>query len=176
MTSLLYAFSELQQHAHFAGNAWQADHIQAVFQGGGLCDISNMQTLCTICHAERTKAQAKARSHAKKAGGAQQPATNGKRARTAVATGAANLLAGGAGRKAKMQRKRAALAQLQGSMPEADSPVRRGAPSGEAGSRVSPHSAPGAAQDDGDDSCQELETVPRSASAALGTCAVAQIV
>ena len=32
------------------GNAWQADHVVPVFKGGGLCDIDNMRTLCTVCH------------------------------------------------------------------------------------------------------------------------------
>ena len=32
------------------GNAWQADHIVPVFRGGGLCDLDNMRTLCTLCH------------------------------------------------------------------------------------------------------------------------------
>ena len=33
------------------GNAWQADHVIPVFQGGGLCDVDNLRTLCTVCHA-----------------------------------------------------------------------------------------------------------------------------
>lgn len=36
------------------GMAWQADHIRPVYQGGGLCDIDNMRTLCTACHAGET--------------------------------------------------------------------------------------------------------------------------
>lgn len=32
------------------GNAWQADHIIPVYKGGGLCDIDNLRTLCTLCH------------------------------------------------------------------------------------------------------------------------------
>ena len=32
------------------GNAWQADHITPVYKGGGLCDIDNLRTLCTLCH------------------------------------------------------------------------------------------------------------------------------
>ena len=27
-----------------------ADHIVAVYQGGGLCDLENLRTLCVICH------------------------------------------------------------------------------------------------------------------------------
>lgn len=32
------------------GNAWQADHVIPVYKGGGLCDIDNLRTLCTLCH------------------------------------------------------------------------------------------------------------------------------
>lgn len=32
------------------GNAWQADHIVPVYKGGGLCDLDNFRTLCTVCH------------------------------------------------------------------------------------------------------------------------------
>ena len=28
-----------------------ADHIVAVYQGGGLCDLDNLRTLCVVCHA-----------------------------------------------------------------------------------------------------------------------------
>ena len=40
-----------------AGRAWQADHIKAVHQGGGLCSVSNLQTLCTVCHMQKTDRQ-----------------------------------------------------------------------------------------------------------------------
>jgi 5-methylcytosine-specific restriction endonuclease McrA len=33
---------------------WDADHIVPVIQGGGECDLSNMQTLCLKCHRART--------------------------------------------------------------------------------------------------------------------------
>jgi 5-methylcytosine-specific restriction endonuclease McrA len=36
---------------------WQADHISPVKNGGGFCDLSNLQTLCPDCHKEKTKAQ-----------------------------------------------------------------------------------------------------------------------
>jgi 5-methylcytosine-specific restriction protein A len=29
---------------------WDADHIVPVFQGGGECGLSNMRTLCLMCH------------------------------------------------------------------------------------------------------------------------------
>lgn len=55
-------------HAWRAGNAWQADHIRAVHLGGGLCDITNFRTLCTICHARVTKEQATRRAQMRAAG------------------------------------------------------------------------------------------------------------
>ena len=33
-----------------AGHLWQADHIIPVVEGGGECDLTNIQTLCTACH------------------------------------------------------------------------------------------------------------------------------
>ncbi len=33
---------------------WDADHIVAVIEGGGECDLSNMRTLCLKCHREVT--------------------------------------------------------------------------------------------------------------------------
>lgn len=33
---------------------WQADHIIPVSEGGGACDLSNFQTICTDCHLEKT--------------------------------------------------------------------------------------------------------------------------
>ncbi|HSU30107.1 MAG TPA: HNH endonuclease signature motif containing protein [Bryobacteraceae bacterium] len=33
---------------------WDADHIQPVVEGGGECDLSNMQTVCLKCHRQRT--------------------------------------------------------------------------------------------------------------------------
>lgn len=41
-----------------SGKAWQADHIVGVFEGGGLCTLANMRTLCTACHREVTAQQA----------------------------------------------------------------------------------------------------------------------
>ena len=37
------------------GDFWQADHIQAVAEGGGGCDLENLRTLCTPCHAMETE-------------------------------------------------------------------------------------------------------------------------
>jgi 5-methylcytosine-specific restriction enzyme A len=35
---------------------WDADHILPVAEGGGECDIENIQTLCLLCHRAATKA------------------------------------------------------------------------------------------------------------------------
>merc|ERR1719160_1585490 len=37
------------------GMFWQADHIVPVAEGGGEADLSNIRTLCTICHQKETK-------------------------------------------------------------------------------------------------------------------------
>jgi 5-methylcytosine-specific restriction protein A len=35
---------------------WDADHVLAVAEGGGQCDLSNMRTLCLLCHRRATAA------------------------------------------------------------------------------------------------------------------------
>ena len=35
---------------------WDADHLVPVAEGGGQCDLSNMRTLCLLCHREATAA------------------------------------------------------------------------------------------------------------------------
>jgi 5-methylcytosine-specific restriction endonuclease McrA len=35
---------------------WDADHVVPVAEGGGQCDLSNMRTLCLLCHGEATAA------------------------------------------------------------------------------------------------------------------------
>jgi hypothetical protein len=59
------------------GNAWQADHILAVFEGGGCSGLGNLRTLCVCCHKEVTAQQAKARAQGKRErnGREQQPKT-----------------------------------------------------------------------------------------------------
>ncbi|XP_059136826.1 DNA annealing helicase and endonuclease ZRANB3 [Peromyscus eremicus] len=48
------------------GHFWQVDHIKPVYEGGGQCSLDNLQTLCTVCHRERTARQAKERSQARR--------------------------------------------------------------------------------------------------------------
>ncbi|XP_006834663.1 PREDICTED: DNA annealing helicase and endonuclease ZRANB3 [Chrysochloris asiatica] len=48
------------------GHFWQVDHIKPVYNGGGQCSLDNLQTLCTVCHRERTARQAKERSQVRK--------------------------------------------------------------------------------------------------------------
>ena len=50
-----------------AGHAWECDHIVGVYEGGGMCTVENAQTLCVVCHAEKTKAQAKDRAKKRRA-------------------------------------------------------------------------------------------------------------
>ena len=45
---------------------WQADHIIPVAKDGGLCDLSNIQTLCTSCHKGKTFKQATSNAKPKK--------------------------------------------------------------------------------------------------------------
>lgn len=35
---------------------WDADHVVPVAEGGGQCDLQNMQTLCLLCHRKATTA------------------------------------------------------------------------------------------------------------------------
>jgi 5-methylcytosine-specific restriction endonuclease McrA len=33
---------------------WDADHVLAVAEGGGECDLGNLRTLCLVCHRQKT--------------------------------------------------------------------------------------------------------------------------
>ncbi|KAM6178321.1 LOW QUALITY PROTEIN: DNA annealing helicase and endonuclease ZRANB3 [Rhynchocyon petersi] len=48
------------------GHFWQVDHIKPVYSGGGQCSLDNFQTLCTVCHKERTASQARERSQVRR--------------------------------------------------------------------------------------------------------------
>ena len=48
------------------GSFWQADHIVPVCEGGGLCGLEGLRTLCTRCHKRETKALAARRALARK--------------------------------------------------------------------------------------------------------------
>lgn len=56
------------------GDFWQADHIQAVAEGGGSCGLDNLQTLCTPCHRVETE---KLRSRLRLSGGATKNHSSG---------------------------------------------------------------------------------------------------
>lgn len=47
--------SQLMVHKPSEGLFWQGDHIVPVSEGGGECDLSNLRTLCSTCHAKETK-------------------------------------------------------------------------------------------------------------------------
>ncbi|KAH9519017.1 Swi SNF matrix associated, actin dependent regulator of chromatin [Bulinus truncatus] len=53
-----------------AGQFWHVDHITPVWQGGGMCDLDNLRTLCTPCHLRITQKQAGERASIKKLSGA----------------------------------------------------------------------------------------------------------
>ncbi|XP_005106506.1 DNA annealing helicase and endonuclease ZRANB3 [Aplysia californica] len=48
------------------GQFWQVDHIKPVWQGGGMCDLDNLRTLCTPCHLRVTRRQATQRANYRK--------------------------------------------------------------------------------------------------------------
>ena len=45
---------------------WHVDHITPVVEGGGMCDLDNLRTLCTVCHRDVTAQQTRARVQNKK--------------------------------------------------------------------------------------------------------------
>ena len=47
---------------------WDADHIQSIRDGGGLCGMDNYRTLCIPCHKEETKKLHKRMAVERKAG------------------------------------------------------------------------------------------------------------
>lgn len=53
---------------------WQADHIKPVAEGGGLCGLEGIQTLCVKCHKRKSRGQA---SYAAPKAGARPPKGKG---------------------------------------------------------------------------------------------------
>lgn len=47
---------EAWKRSRGTGHLWQADHVQPVVEGGGLCGLDNYRTLCTVCHKAETAA------------------------------------------------------------------------------------------------------------------------
>lgn len=47
------------------GSLWELDHVVPLIDGGGH-ELSNLQTLCTPCHARKTAAEARSRSAARR--------------------------------------------------------------------------------------------------------------
>ncbi|XP_072020208.1 DNA annealing helicase and endonuclease ZRANB3-like [Amphiura filiformis] len=50
----------------YAGQYWHADHIVAVYEGGGLCSLDNLRTLCVMCHEKVTNEQNRQRRKQKR--------------------------------------------------------------------------------------------------------------
>lgn len=46
---------------------WAADHILPVAEGGGQCDLHNIQTLCVPCHKAKSRAETQRRALARRA-------------------------------------------------------------------------------------------------------------
>jgi 5-methylcytosine-specific restriction protein A len=45
---------------------WDADHVVSVVEGGGSCDLTNLQTLCFSCHKDKTAELARKRAEARR--------------------------------------------------------------------------------------------------------------
>ncbi|WIA10259.1 hypothetical protein OEZ85_010458 [Tetradesmus obliquus] len=91
------------------GHAWHADHILAVYEGGGGCDMDNLRTLCVPCHAAVTKRQAAARAAER-----QRRRLNTHDIRSFFGPGGAAAAAAGADgavRQAQLKRKRRGKAE-----------------------------------------------------------------
>ena len=64
---------------------WQADHIIPVAEGGGLCGLENMRTLCVVCHADASRALAgRGAKRRRDAGAALDPHTAAEQAAVAA--------------------------------------------------------------------------------------------
>eukprot|EP00760_Papus_ankaliazontas_P015126 PhM_4_TR16358/c0_g2_i1/m.81850 len=56
----------LAVYAPSEGALWQVDHVLPVADGGGMCGLENLQTLCTACHRQKTKWENEERRQAKR--------------------------------------------------------------------------------------------------------------
>ncbi len=72
-SSRILAWAEWGLKPNQRGSLWDADHIQAVAEGGGECDLSNLRTLCLKCH-RRATADLRERLRIVAAARASQPA------------------------------------------------------------------------------------------------------
>jgi 5-methylcytosine-specific restriction endonuclease McrA len=55
------------KETHFVGVLWEADHEIPVSEGGGMCGLENLRTLCKPCHNAATAALAKRIAHKRRA-------------------------------------------------------------------------------------------------------------
>ena len=62
-TLLDNGFSKNRRHG-----LWDADHIQSIRDGGGLCGLDNYRTLCIPCHKDETRKLHKRMAVERKAG------------------------------------------------------------------------------------------------------------
>jgi len=46
----------------YSSHLWEMNHIVAVSDGGGLCGLDNLETLCIRCHKQETAKQARERA------------------------------------------------------------------------------------------------------------------
>ena len=75
-----------------AGALWQADHITPVCEGGGLCGLENMRTLCVICHDEQTAAGAGRGAARRKAAALMDDSPEGKKTHQITLNGCVRIL------------------------------------------------------------------------------------
>jgi hypothetical protein len=59
--SRLHRVNIVEADILLTGMFWELDHVKAVYQGGGQCDLGNLRTLCIPCHSMVTKKQARDR-------------------------------------------------------------------------------------------------------------------
>ena len=55
--TIFILFLEISICSHYLFQFWHADHIIPVYEGGGLCSLDNLRTLCVMCHNTVTNEQ-----------------------------------------------------------------------------------------------------------------------